>query len=325
MELTLEILITGGAGFIGSHLSHRLVSGGHHITVLDNLSTGLKSNIKDLIGKKTFTFVEGTILDELILSRVMKDKDLVVHLAASVGVKLIMDEPLKSIINNLSGTENVLKVANRQKIKTFIASTSEVYGKNSKVPFSEDDDRIMGPTQKTRWSYAESKALDEFIALAYYHEEKLPVVITRFFNIIGPKQRSEYGMVVPRFISKALRGDDIEIYGDGNQSRCFSYIDDVIEAMVRLINCEEAVGQVINVGSDREISINELANLVIKITTSKSKITHLDPKKVYGEYFEDMQIRKPDLRRIKSLVDWEPSTTIDIAIENIIDSGDLSL
>lgn len=325
MELTLEILITGGSGFIGSHLSHRLVADGHHVTVLDNLSTGLKSNIEDLIGKKTFTFVEGTILDELILSRVMKDKDLVVHLAASVGVKLIMDEPLKSIINNLSGTENVLKVANRQKIKTFIASTSEVYGKNSKVPFSEDDDRIMGPTQKTRWSYAESKALDEFIALAYYHEEKLPVVITRFFNIIGPKQRSEYGMVVPRFISKALRGDDIEIYGDGNQSRCFSYIDDVIEAMVRLINCEEAVGQVINVGSDREISINELANLVIKITTSRSKITHLDPKKVYGEYFEDMQIRKPDLRRIKRLVDWEPSTTIDFAIKNIIDSGDLSL
>jgi UDP-glucose 4-epimerase len=320
----MKILITGGAGFIGSHLSHRLVDEGHRVTVFDNLSTGLKSNIADLIGTENFTFVEGTILDEPTVIQVMKDKDLVIHLAASVGVKLIMDEPLKSIINNLTGTENVLKIANKNKIKTIIASTSEVYGKNSKVPFSESDDRIMGPTQKTRWSYAESKALDEFIALAYYHEESLPVVITRFFNVIGPKQRSEYGMVVPRFISKALRGQDIEIYGDGNQSRCFSYIDDVVEALVRLINCDKAVGEVINVGCDREISINELADMVIKLTESKSKVTHIDPEKVYGEHFEDMQIRKPDLKKIKNLVNWSPSTTIDLSIKSIIESGDLA-
>lgn len=311
----MKILITGAAGLIGSHLSEKLVSLNHEVTGIDNLTTGELTNLSAITSNPRFTFIEGDILDADLIDRTVPGHELIFHMAAAVGVKVIMEQPLQSMLTNIEGTKNVLAAADANKVKTFIASTSEVYGKNTKLPFSEDDDRTMGATTKLRWHYAESKALDEFLALAYHDEHGLPVVITRFFNTTGPRQSADYGMVVPKFIEKALRNEPIPLFGDGSQQRCFSFVGDIVEALVQLMDCEAAVGQVINLGNTEEISIRELAELIVKTTNSQSEITTIDPSTVYGKRFEDMPRRVPNLAKITELTGWQPTTSIVTMVE----------
>lgn len=311
----MKILITGGAGLIGSHLTEALLARGDQITIIDNFTTGARQNLLAVQDNPNLTIIAGSILDKTLLEQTIPGHELIFHMAAAVGVKVIMEQPLQSMLVNIEGTQNVLAIADQHKIKTFIASTSEVYGKNTKLPFSEDDDRTMGATSKIRWHYAESKALDEFLALAYYDEHNLPIVITRFFNTTGPRQSADYGMVVPRFIEKALTNQPITVFGDGNQQRCFSYVEDIVAALVQLIDCPEAVGQVINLGGTDEITINDLAALVIEITGSQSTIEHIDGTAIYGKRFEDMQRRIPDLTKINGLTGWQPSTSVRTIVE----------
>jgi len=319
----MKALITGGAGFIGSHLAERLLKDGCEVAVVDNLSTGSLRNIESFKEDPEFNFVEGDIRNAELMDALVERSEIVFHLAAAVGVKLIVDKPVHTIETNISGTEVVLDVANKFGRKIFIASSSEVYGKNEMVPFCEDDDIVLGSTSLSRWSYACSKAIDEFLGLAFYQQYGLSVVIGRFFNTIGPRQTGQYGMVVPRFVQSALRNEPISIYGTGRQRRCFCYVEDIVEAVIDLINCKEAAGKVYNIGSAEEISIEGLADKIIEMTGSRSKKEFIPYEEAYGKPIEDMMRRVPNLERIKGSIGWEPKTSLGEALEVIIESEKL--
>jgi UDP-glucose 4-epimerase len=315
----MKILITGGAGFIGSHLAEELLRQGEEVYVIDNLSTGRLENIKHLAANPHFHITIETILEEKTVEELIKKCELIFHLAAAVGVRLIIEKPVDTIETNILGTEIVLKSANKFKRKVILASTSEVYGKNSKIPFREEDDSVYGPTTKSRWSYACSKAIDEFLALAYFHEKKLPVVIARLFNTIGPRQTGRYGMVVPSFIQQALLSHPVTVYGDGKQSRSFTHVTDVVSALIGLSEHPKAVGEVFNVGNGREITIERLAILIKKMTNSKSKIVYIPYDKAFEKGFEDMIRRVPDITKINHLIGYKPEVNLEESLEKIID------
>ncbi len=315
---TKKALITGGAGFIGSHLAEVLLARGDTVYVVDDLSTGSVDNIEHLKGDRRFHYVIDTVTNESALAELIDRVDVVYHLAAAVGVKLIVESPVNTIETNVHGTEMVLKIANKKKKKVLIASTSEVYGKSTAVPFNEEADLVMGATTKGRWSYACSKAIDEFLALAYWKEKKLPVVVFRLFNTVGPRQTGRYGMVVPNFVRQALLGQPLTIFGDGTQSRCFTYVADVVNVLMKLADHPDAVGQVFNIGNDKEeISILDLAKRVKARTNSPSALVQVPYDQAYEAGFEDMQRRVPDLTRIRNLVGYEPSIHLDEIIDNV--------
>ncbi|UCG46741.1 MAG: GDP-mannose 4,6-dehydratase [Phycisphaerales bacterium] len=316
----MRALVTGGAGFIGSHLAERLLENGNQVLVLDNLSTGSLDNIKGFSQKPGFEFVEGDICDARTVERLVKRSDVVFHLAAAVGVKLIADSPVSTIETNIWGAETVLDAVNKFKRKILLASSSEVYGKSEAVPFGEDDDIVLGSTCLSRWSYACSKAVDEFLGLAFHQQYGLEVIIGRFFNTIGPRQTGRYGMVVPRFVQSALRGEPVTIYGTGRQTRCFCYVGDLVEAIIKLAACKKAVGKVYNIGSDEEISIEALADKVIMMTGGKSKKQFLPYDAAYGRPLEDMMRRAPSLERIKGAIGWKPTTSLNETLGLIIES-----
>jgi UDP-glucose 4-epimerase len=316
----MKALVTGGAGFIGSHLAEQLLKDGQEVKVIDNLSTGSLKNIESFKSKPKFDFVEGDVRNAGLMETLVEQSDVVFHLAAAVGVKLIADRPVHTIETNIGGTEVMLDVANKFGKKILIASSSEVYGKNETVPFSEDDDIVLGSTSLSRWSYACSKAIDEFLGLAFYQQYGLGVVIGRFFNTIGPRQTGQYGMVVPRFIKRALKRERLLIYGTGRQSRCFCYVEDVVDAVIGLMNCEEAAGKVYNIGSTEEIAIEELADKIIEMTGSKSKKEFISYEEAYGRPIEDMMRRVPSLERIKKTIGWEPKTSLTEMLEIIIEN-----
>jgi UDP-glucose 4-epimerase len=314
----VRILITGGAGFIGSYLSEAYLNRGDEVYVIDDLSTGSLENINPLLKNPRFRFTNDTILDREIMLELTGTCDVVVHLAAAVGVRLIIEEPLKSIHTNIVGTEVVLELANKFRKKTFIASTSEVYGRNSKVPLNEDDSRVYGSTAIARWSYASSKAMDEFLALAYYRTKQLPIIIARFFNTVGPRQTGRYGMVIPRFVGQALRNEPITIYGTGNQTRNFTYVEDVVRGIMALVDEPKAIGEIFNVGSEGEVSINDLAERIKKMTGSSSHIIRVPYEDAYQEGFEDMERRVPDITKIKRLVGYQNTHTLDDILTKVI-------
>jgi UDP-glucose 4-epimerase len=315
---TMKILITGGAGFIGSHLSERLIAEGHEVTVLDDLSTGRIENLAAVRGSNALRVVEGTILDEELVDDLARPVDVIFHMAAAVGVKLIMDEPSRSILTNVRGTEIVLNAALKRNTLTFVASTSEVYGKGVAVPFREDADLVLGPTSKHRWAYACSKALDEFLALAHWRERKQPVTVVRLFNTVGPRQTGRYGMVVPRFVQQALAGDPITVYGDGTQSRCFTYVGDVVRALIALAGEPRAIGEVVNVGNTEEVTIGELAVRVRDLAGSRSPIVHVAYEQAYDAGFEDMPRRVPDIGKIRALIGFEPKLCLSDILQRVI-------
>jgi len=314
----MKILITGGAGFIGSHLSERLVAEGHSVTALDDLSTGRRENLAGLVGSNRFRLVVGTILDPSLVQSLVDEADTVFHLAAAVGVKLIMDEPSRSILTNINGTENVLKAALKDRKLTFVASTSEVYGKAMKFPFSEDDDLTIGATKNLRWSYASAKQLDEFLTLAYVREVGLPAVILRFFNTTGPRQTGRYGMVLPNFVQAALDGRPLLVHGTGEQSRCFGHVADVVATLVRLMATPAAQGEVFNVANDQEVTIRELAEKVIEMTGSPSPIRLVPYSDVYPAGFEDMARRLPDVSKLERTIGFRPHRPLSEIIGDII-------
>lgn len=315
----MHILITGGAGFIGSHLAERLIAEGHSVTALDDLSTGRMENLTAVIDNQAFRFVEGTVLDRDLVQEHVDQADVIFHLAAAVGVKLIMDEPSRSILTNINGTEIVLQSAIPDKKLTFVASTSEVYGKAKKFPFSEDDDLTIGATKNLRWSYACAKTLDEFLALAYAREVELPVVVLRFFNTTGPRQTGRYGMVLPNFVQNALDGKPLMVHGTGEQSRCFGHVLDVVEALMRLMVTPEAQGQVFNVGTDQEVTIRSLAEQVVAATGSSSEIKLVPYSDVYPVGFEDMNRRLPDMSKLQRVVGFRPMRTLAEIIGDVIE------
>ncbi len=314
-----NILITGGAGFIGSHLCETLIDSGHSVVAMDDLSTGSLDNIQHLDSTLEFQFVRETIMNSQVLDRLASEADTIIHLAAAVGVKLIVENPVRTITTNIMGTEAVLSAANRYGCKVLIASSSEVYGKGVRVPFREDDDRLMGSTSHSRWSYAASKAVDEFLGLAYHQQYGLPVVILRFFNTVGPRQTGRYGMVVPRFVRQALLEQPLTVFGDGRQSRCFADVVDVTSAVVNLMEHPKAVGQVFNIGSTEEITICDLAQRVIDMTGSPSKTQYVPYDQAYAPGFEDMQRRVPSLEKINSLIGYEPRSSLDDILKRVID------
>ena len=313
----MRYLVTGGAGFIGSHLVEKLVLRGDQVIIVDNKSTGSISNLKAVRGK--IEFVEGDILDKSLITRLVSKSDYVVHLAAALGVLNIVNKPLQSLKTNIQGTENILELTDKFKKPVLIASTSEVYGKNDKVPLSEEDDRIIGHPLKSRWSYSEAKAVDESLAYFYYLENNLPVRIVRFFNTVGPRQVGQYGMVVPRFVTAAIRNEPIQVYGSGDQIRCFCHVSDAIRALLLVIDSDEALGQVFNVGNNHQISIMSLAKKVIEIIGSKSEISKLPYSEAYPEGFEDMQRRVPDISKIKNVLGWSPEIGLVQIIRDIAD------
>ncbi len=315
----MKALVTGGAGFIGSHLCEKLLELGHRVTVIDDLSTGRMSNIEHLVDNPQFTFAIETILNETVMDRLICECDIIFHLAASVGVELIVSRPVEVIETNILGSEMVLKIANRYKKKTMVISTSEIYGKSDKVPFSEEDDSVMGATTKNRWSYACSKAVDEFLALAYHQSKNLPVVIARLFNTVGPRQTGRYGMVVPRFVAKALLGQPIPVYGDGRQSRCFTYVADTVEYLVRLSQLPEAEGQIYNVGNNQEITIADLAEKIRTMSDSESEISTIPYDEAYAEGFEDMLRRIPDISKVCGATGYKPCYDLDEILRRVID------
>jgi len=316
----MTALVTGGAGFIGSHLAERLIKDGHKTIVVDNLSTGRIENIAGLQNKSGFEFVKGDILDSALIDSLVSRCDVVFHLAAAVGVQLIADNPVGTIETNIAGTQVVLEAVNKYKRKILIASTSEVYGKNEAVPFREQDDIVLGSTSMPRWAYACSKAIDEFLGFAFYQEYGLGVVIARFFNTIGPRQTGRYGMVVPRFIESALKNEPVKIYGTGKQSRCFCYVQDVVDAVVRLMESEKAMGNAFNIGSDEEITIEQLADKIIELTDSRSKKEFISYEQAYGRPIEDMMRRVPCLDLIKTTIGWQPKTDLNASLCLIADS-----
>ena len=314
----MRILITGGAGFIGSHLADAYVARGDEVHIIDDLSTGSFRNIQHLKSNPLFTYTIDSVLNQPVLSEVMDQCDVVYHLAAAVGVKLIMESPVHTIETNVRGTEVVLAQANKKKKRVLIASTSEVYGLSEHLPFHEDGPLVMGATTKHRWSYACSKAIDEFLALAYYREKKLPTTIVRLFNTVGPRQTGQYGMVIPSFVKQALAGRPITVFGDGTQSRCFGFVGDVVEALMKLMEEPKAVGQVFNIGSDEEIQIGQLAERVRQLTGSKSEITFMPYDEAYEEGFEDMPRRIPDISKVRALVGFTPKVTLDEILRSVI-------
>jgi UDP-glucose 4-epimerase len=316
----MHVLITGGAGFIGSHLAQRLLrQPGTRVTVFDDLSTGRLDNIAPLRQNPGFQFVRGSVADKSTVNLLMSQCDVVFHLASAVGVQLILDEPVRTIETTIHGTEVVLDAANRFGRPILITSSSEVYGKGARVPFSEDDDVVMGPTRHNRWCYAYSKAIDEFLGLAYHRQYGLPVTIVRLFNTVGPRQVGQYGMVVPRFVDAALAGKPLEVYGDGNQSRCFCHVYDVADALVKLMATPAAVGGVYNLGSDQEVSINDLAKRVIAAAGSPSKVEHLTYQQAYGQPFDDMTRRVPNLKRIHDAIGFAPQHSLDQIIQSVLE------
>jgi nucleoside-diphosphate-sugar epimerase len=314
----MRYLITGGAGFIGSHLSELMLSQGHRVVAIDNLSTGKIENIEHLRPLPHFQFVRETIANSQVLDRLTSESDVVVHLAAAVGVQLIVQDPVHTIQTNIMGTEAVLVAAQRYGCKVLIASTSEVYGKGVRVPFQEDDDRLMGPTTRSRWAYATSKAVDEFLGLAYHSQYGLPVTVMRLFNTVGPRQTGRYGMVVPRFVRQALQEKPLTVYGDGSQSRCFADVADVTRAIAGLAEEAAAVGQVFNIGATEEVTIRELAERVIELTESPSAITYVPYEEAYAPGFEDMQRRVPSLERISRLIGYSPRHTLNDILRRVI-------
>lgn len=316
----MKVLITGGAGFIGSHLTGRLLAEGNRVAIIDNLSTGSLVNIADFKTNPDFAFIEGDIRNLQLIEPLVAQCDVIYHLAAAVGVRLIAEDPVHTIETNIGGTEIVLNAANKFGKKILIASSSEVYGKSVTVPFCEEDDIVLGSTSVSRWSYACSKAIDEFLGLAFYQQFGLGVIICRFFNTIGPRQTGQYGMVVPRFVQKALCNEPLEIYGTGQQTRCFSYVGDLIDAITKLINSDKAMGKVYNIGSNEEISINELADKVIAMTGSQSKKQYVSYEQAYGRPIEDMMRRVPSVERVNKAIGWEPKTSLDEILAEIIKS-----
>jgi UDP-glucose 4-epimerase len=311
----VKYLITGGAGFIGSHLAEKLIARGDQVVVLDDLSTGSADNLSRI--KDKIKFEQGNILDKAVIDKLVADSDYVVHLAAALGVLNIVNKPLESLKTNLQGSEFVLEAADKYKKPVLIASTSEIYGKNDKVPLNEEDDRVIGHPLKSRWSYSEAKAVDESLAYFYHLENKLPVRIVRFFNTVGPRQVGHYGMVVPRFISAALANKSLSVYGSGDQIRCFCHIDDAVRALLLVMDSEKTIGEVFNLGNNQQITIIELAKKVIEITGSKSSIEKIAYDKAYPEGFEDMQRRVPDISKIKQVLGWTPEIHLDQIIKDI--------
>jgi len=315
----MKTLITGGAGFVGSHLAEALLRRGHQVYVLDDLSTGSIENIEQLKSDERFQYTIDSVMNGPATAELIDRVDVVFHLAAAVGVRLIVESPVNTIETNVHGTEMVLKLANKKKKKVLLASTSEVYGKSEQVPFREDADLVLGPTSKGRWSYACSKAIDEFLALAYHKEKRLPVVIARLFNTVGPRQTGRYGMVIPNFVKQALLGRPLTVFGDGTQRRCFTYVSDVVEALVELAERPEAVGQVFNIGNDREeVAILDLARRVKAKTGSRSEIVLVPYDQAYEEGFEDMPRRVPELSKLRGLIGYEPKVDLDEILDNVI-------
>jgi len=315
----LRVLITGGSGFIGSHLSDAYIKRGDEVYVIDDLSTGSIENIQHLKSHPRFHYTIDSVHNQPVTAELIDQCDVIFHLAAAVGVKLIVESPVRTIETNVRGTEVVLSVANKKKKKVLIASTSEVYGLSSDVPFREDGNLVMGATTKGRWSYACSKAIDEFLALAYWREKKLPTIVVRLFNTVGPRQTGQYGMVIPTFVRQALAGRPITVYGDGTQSRCFGYVGDVVGALMKLMDNSEAVGQVFNIGSNEEISIRALAERVKEVTKSDSEIVYVPYDQAYEEGFEDMPRRIPDISKVSGLVGFRPEMSLDGILESVID------
>src|SRR5215203_6058992 len=316
----MRVLITGGAGFVGSHLAEALLERGDEVAVLDDLSTGSIDNISHLKSHPNFRYTIDTVANEPLLAEMIDRCDTVVHLAAAVGVKLIVEAPVRTIETNVHGTEVVLKIANKKKRLVLVASTSEVYGKSASVPFKEDADLVLGPTSKHRWAYACSKMIDEFLALAYWKERKLPVIVVRLFNTVGPRQTGQYGMVVPSLVKQALTGQPITVFGDGTQSRSFTYVGDVVRAMVALIDEPRAIGQVFNIGNGSEITIRDLAERIKALTGSTSEIVTIPYDQAYEAGFEDMPRRVPDISKIRALVGYEPTVHLDEILGRVIAS-----
>jgi UDP-glucose 4-epimerase len=313
-------LITGGAGFIGSHLAERLLADGRQVTVLDDFSTGRAENVAGLLNKPGFQLVRDTVENEATVNTLMATCDEVYHLASAVGVQLVLDEPVRTIRTTIHGTEVVLEAANRFRRPVLITSSSEVYGKGARVPFREDDDVVMGPTVTTRYCYAYCKGIDEFLGLAYHKQFGLPVTIVRLFNTVGPRQVGRYGMVLPRFVQAALAGEPLKVFGDGTQTRCFSHVADVVDAVCKLMANRAAAGRVFNLGGDHEVSMNDLARAVIKSTLSKSRIDHLSIREAYGQQFDDMARRVPDLSRIRETIGFAPRHSLEQIIASVVDA-----
>jgi len=333
-DIQPRALITGGAGFIGSHLAETLLQQGYPVTIIDDLSTGRFENIEHLVSHPNFRFTIDTINNEIVMDRLASECDIIFHLAAAVGVMLIVEQPVHTIKTNIMGTEAVLNAAVRYRAKVLIASTSEVYGKGNRVPFQEDDDVVIGPTSRNRWAYAASKMVDEFLALAYHHEKDLPVVIFRLFNTVGPRQTGRYGMVIPRFVQQALRGEPVTVYGNGKQSRCFLHVGDAVQAIIALANCPEAVGKVFNVGANEEINIQNLADKVLNLIEEKRsggilpevtdrkrkrKIVNIPYEKAYAIGFEDLTRRVPSTEKIAQYTGWQPKYDLKKTLIDIID------
>lgn len=315
----MRALVTGGAGFIGSHLTEALLAGGHEVVVLDDLSTGQRGNLAAVEDHPRLEVVVGSVTDETLVRKVVPGADVIYHLAAAVGVRLILDRPVATIETNIAGTEILLRAARERRPRVVLASTSEVYGKNDRVPLSEDDDRLLGPTTKSRWSYACSKAIDEFLGLAYHREYGLPVTIVRFFNTIGPRQTGRYGMVVPRFVRQALDGDPITVYGDGRQSRCFTDVEDTVRATIALSLAPAAIGEVFNVGTTHELTIEALAERVRALAGSDAPIVRVPYDEAYQPGFEDLQRRVPDIRKAERVAGYRPRVSLDETLQRVID------
>ena len=316
----MKALITGGAGFIGSHLAEALVKRGDQVTILDNLSTGRYENVAHLDGAPGFQVVMGTILNDSLVDKLVERCDAIFHLAAAVGVELIIKHPLESLMTNIRGSEVVLEMAHRYRKKVLIASTSEIYGKNTNGPLREDTDRILGSPLKSRWSYSTSKAVDEILAHVYWKEKGVPTIIVRLFNTVGPRQSGAYGMVIPRFAAQALAGAPLQVHGNGKQSRCFLHVKDVVGALVKLIEHPGAVGEVFNLGSQEEVTIAEVAQRVIRLTKSPSQIEYIPYEEAYEEGFEDMPRRVPDISKVQTLIGFRPTMNLDEIITSVVDS-----
>lgn len=313
----MKVLITGGAGFVGSHLADKLINEGHEITVIDDLSTGRYSNVEHLEGKENFRLIIDTVLNETLMEELIRETDRVYHMASAVGVRLIMERPVKTIETIFRGTDVVLGFCSRYRKRVLIPSTSEVYGKGASIPFKEEDDLLTGSTDKHRWAYACAKTLDEFLALAHWKETRLPVVVVRLFNTVGPRQTGQYGMVVPNFVKSAIKDEPLIVHGDGTQARCFGHVLDIVEGLTKALETPECFGQVINFGNDEEVTIKGLAEKAIAMTNSQSEIHYIPYEEAYGEGFEDMRRRVPSLEKAKRLVGYQPTRTLDQIINDV--------